>query len=91
MWKRANVIPIFKKNDSSVHDNYRPVSLLSCVSKLFEQSVFKYVFNLLRDTKVISLRQSRFMPGDSTVYQLTYLYHIFAEVLDNQKDMSGFL
>ena len=31
------------------------------------------------------------MPGDSTVYQLTYLYHIFAEVLDNQKDISTFL
>ena len=71
----------------AVRDNYRPVSLLSCVSKLFERAVFKYVFNFLRDNNVISLKQSGFMPGDSTVYQLTYLYHIFQEALDCQKDI----
>ena len=27
------------------------------------------------------------MPGDSTVYQLTHLYHIFTEALDRQKDI----
>ena len=27
------------------------------------------------------------MPGDSTVYQLTHLYHIFSEALDKQKDI----
>jgi len=54
LWKRANVVPIFKKNDRAVRDNYRPVSLLSCVGKLFERSVFKYVFNFLRDTQAIS-------------------------------------
>ena len=84
-WKRANVIPIHKKNDNAIVDNYRPVSLLSCVGKLFERVVFKYVFNFLRDTGAISLRQSGFMPGDSTVYQLAHLYHIFSEAIDKQK------
>ncbi len=86
-WKRANVVPIYKKNEKSIPDNYRPVSLLSCVSKLFERCVFKYVFNFLRDTHAISIKQSGFKPGDSTVYQLTYLYHIFAEALDRQKEL----
>lgn len=87
MWKRANVMPIFKKDDNAVRNNYRPVSLLSCVSKLFERAVFKYTFNFLRDTGAISLKQSGFMPGDSTTYQLTHLYHIFSEAVDKQKDM----
>ena len=87
LWKKANVTPLFKKNDNSLIDNYRPVSLLSCVGKLFERTVFKYVFNFLRDTGAISLKQSGFMPGDSTVYQLTHLYHIFSEALDKQKDI----
>ena len=84
-WKKANVTPIHKKNDNAVVDNYRPVSLLSCVGKLFEKAVFKYVFNFLRDTGAISLKQSGFMPGDSTVYQLTHLYHLFSEAINNQK------
>ena len=70
-----------------MRDNYRPVSLLSCVSKLFERAVFKHVFNFLRDTNAISLKQSGFIPGDSTVYQLVHLYHIFSEALDKKKDI----
>ena len=38
--KIAKVIPLFKKNDASVIDNYRPISLLPSISKLFEKVVF---------------------------------------------------
>ena len=86
-WKKANVIPIFKKGDASSIDNYRPVSILSCVGKLFERAVFKYVYNFLRDGNAISIKQSGFKPGDSTVYQLAHLYHIFCEAIDKQKDI----
>ena len=34
-WKLANILPIFKKNDPSLTENYRPVSLLSRVGMLF--------------------------------------------------------
>ena len=84
-WKKANVTPIHKKNDNALVDNYRPISLLSCVGKLFEKSVFKYVFNFLRDTGAISLKQSGFIPGDSTVYQLAHLYHLFSKALSDHK------
>ena len=86
-WKLANVTPIFKKNDKSLIDNYSPVSLLSCVGKLFERAVFKHVFNFLRDNNIISLKQSGFIPGDSTSYQLVHLHHLFTEALENQKDI----
>ena len=86
-WKKANVVPIFKKGDAAFTDNYRPVSILSCVGKLFERAVFKYVYNFLRDNDCISFKQSGFKPGDSTVYQLAYLYHIFTEAIDKQKDI----
>ena len=32
-WKYANLSPLFKNNDRSVPENYRPISLLSCISK----------------------------------------------------------
>ena len=38
-WKPANVVPIFKKNNAAIRDNYHPVSLLSCIAKLFEKAV----------------------------------------------------
>jgi hypothetical protein len=87
LWKKANVLPLFKKDDAGLVENYRPVSLLSCVSKLFERIMFKNIFNFIQENNIISPRQSGFTPGDSTVYQLTHLYHLFSEALNNKKDV----
>ena len=38
--KTVKVIPIYKKADSGMFSNYRPVSLLSCFSKILERLVF---------------------------------------------------
>ena len=46
-WKSAHVLPPFKKDDLSVTSNYRPVSLLSCVSKMFEKIIFKHLHSFL--------------------------------------------
>ena len=35
--KLADVVPIFKKNDILNKMNYRPISVLSCISKIFEK------------------------------------------------------
>ena len=37
-WKKAKVIPLHKKNDKISPENYRPVSLLSSVSKVCEKA-----------------------------------------------------
>ena len=86
-WKQANVIPIFKKGDKDDINNYRPVSILSCVNKIMEKIVFKHVYNYIKDNNLISPHQSGFKPGDSTVNQLSYLYHVFSEALDKKKDV----
>ena len=86
-WKNANVNPLHKKNDKSVINNYRPISLLSCLGKIFERLVFKHVFNFFRENLLISIHQSGFTPGDSTVNQLVQIYHLLCEALDKKKDV----
>ena len=44
-WKRALVIPLYKKGIKSDINNYRPVSLLPCVSKVFEKLIFQHIFS----------------------------------------------
>ena len=86
-WKLANVIPIYKKGEKDQLNNYRPISLLPTVSKILEKIVFKHVYNFMHTHDILSKHQSGFRPGDSTVNQLAYMYHIFCEALDKKKDI----
>ena len=86
-WKKANVIPVYKKGDKSNINNYRPVSLLSTVAKVFERIVFKYVYNHFRDNFVLSVHQSGFLPGCSTETQLLEVYHKFCTAVDQGKEV----
>ena len=74
-WKMANVVPIFKKGNSQLKVNYRPVSLLPCLSKICEKVVFVRLYNFLLEIGYLYKLQSGFRPGDSTDNQLLYFVH----------------
>ena len=86
-WKLSNVCPIPKSGDRSALSNYRPVSLLCTIEKSFERAVFKHFYNHLHDNNVLTSLQSGFIPGDSTVSQLAYLYNAFCQALDTGKEV----
>ena len=87
IWKEANVTPLFKKEDPSAVSNYRPISLLSAVGKVLEKVVHKPLFNYVRDHDILTAMQSGFIPGDSTVNQLTDIYNTFCKSLDEGKEV----
>ena len=86
-YKLANVTPIFKKGDPSKPSNYRPVSLLSCMGKLMERCVHKYLYNYITSNKLLTSFQSGFIKGDSTVNQLVYVYNDICHALDEGKEV----
>ena len=63
------------------------MSLLCTSEKVFEQAIFKHVFNHFRDNSILTSLQSGFIPADSTVNQLTYLYNAFSQALDFGKEV----
>ena len=87
LWKKAHMLPLFKKGCKADVNNYRPVSILSSPSKILEKIVFKHVYNYFRDNELLTKHQSGFQTGDSTVHQLSYLYHKFSEALDQKKEI----
>ena len=86
-FKQANVIPIHKKEVKTIVSNYRPISLLSTLSKILEKIVFKYVYNFFKDNFVLSIYQSGFQSGMSTVTQLIEVYHHFCQAVENGKEI----
>ena len=75
IWQIAHVTPLHKKGPEKLCNNYRPISLLCCVGKVLERCVHSHVLNYLKVNNIITPSQSGFMPGDSTVNQLTSVYH----------------
>jgi hypothetical protein len=49
--KIALVTPIFKANESNLFENYRPISVLSCFSKLLEKLMYKRLYNYVETKK----------------------------------------
>ena len=69
-WKKANLVPIHKKNQKNMLKNYRPISLLPIFGKVFEKLLFKSLYSFLIQNDLISPKQSGFIKGDSTINQL---------------------
>ena len=75
--KCAKIIPLFKTGDSTVPDNYRPISLLSSFSKLLEKTVYNRLSNHIEKYKFLSEFQFGFRKDHSTVHpMLHFLNHI---------------
>ena len=65
-WKMARVSPIFKAGSKEDCDNYRPVSILPIVAKIFEKLICGQLNKHLVNQNVLTKHQSGFREGHST-------------------------
>ena len=82
IWKRSNIIPVHKKNDKQLVNNYRPISLLPIFGKIFEKIIFNKIYNFLLEEKLLNPNQSGFRPSDSCINQLLAITHEIFEAFD---------
>ena len=59
-WKLARVSPIFKKGDKTDRNNYRPISVISAVAKIFEKAIYDQLYEYLNENSLLSSCQSGF-------------------------------
>lgn len=71
--KKANIIPLFKSGNESMVGNYRPVSLLTTVSKVFERIYYNRLSKFLKKHKLLYEMQFGFQPNNSTYMALLIL------------------
>ena len=69
-WKLARVTPIFKKGKKDDMNNYRPISVISVVAKIFEKFTFEQLYEYLNNNNLISESQSGFRSLHSTLTAL---------------------
>ena len=88
-WKKANVVPIHKKDDKQALKSYRPVSLLPVCAKIFERIIYNRTFEYLIQSSLITENQSGFKPGDSCINQLLSITHEIYKSFDNSFEVKG--
>ena len=81
IWKCAAIVPVHKKNSKIEVTNYRPVSLLSCVSKVFERCIYTTLYKFLRPK--FSNSQHGFRKGRSCVTQLLHYLDLVFKGIDS--------
>ena len=65
--KVARISPIFKEGDRTDKSNYRPISVLPVISKLFEKLVFNQLYQYMKENGLFTSCQSGFLRLHSTL------------------------
>ena len=82
IWKEARIVPVHKKKSKSDPTNYRPISLLSAVSKILEKIIVDDITHHLEDHGLLSNKQFGFRSLRSTADLLLLLSKEWQDALD---------
>ena len=83
--KISKVVPVYKKCDNTNLSNYRPISLLPSMSKIFEKVILEQLFTYLDDNNLIHRHQYGFRKHNSTEYAALHIVDYLYYKLDLKK------
>ena len=81
-WKHSYIVPIPKSNDHTSPTNYRPISLLSILSKLLERHIYGIITEHLESHRPLAASQWGFQAGKSTTTALLSTTHNILNLLE---------
>jgi hypothetical protein len=83
MLKQCRVIPIFKSGNHMECDNYRPISLLSSISKVLEKIVAEKLLFHLTENDLLYTHQYGFIPKKSAEHNLMHVINFVSSALND--------
>lgn len=90
--KYAKITPILKKGNETLLENYRPISILTTISKVFEKIIHKQLLNFFLQNKLLHRSQYGFRPQHSTESAaLELIDHILTKMDKNEVPINIYL
>ena len=83
--KQARIIPIFKKGNKTDPNNYRPITLLPFISKIFEKCIHSRIIDYLIEFNILAPEQYGFRPKLSTFEALNQFIEYQYDSLNKKK------
>ena len=87
--KLACVVPIFKTGDPIQYSNYRPVSVLPVLSKIYERIMYQRLLSFISDNDLLYKLQFGFRPKHSPNLALIYLVDKISHALEEGSVVLG--
>ena len=87
--KIAKVSPIFKNNKKTTASNYRPISVLSCFSKILERIMYSRLYSYLTENNILFNKQFGFRASHSTEYALLELVDQVTNTFNDKNHLLG--
>ena len=84
--KVAVIKPLHKKEDINIIGNYRPISLLPILSKIFEKSATNQLIKYLEENNLLASNQHAYRKGHSTTTCLAEVLNRVHKLVDQKKN-----
>ena len=88
-WKFAHVQPVPKKGKKTDPSNYRPIALISVLSKVMEKCVNIQLLKFLESSELLSDHQYGFRQSRSTGDILAYVTHLWTTAITNHGEVQA--
>ena len=88
-FKIAEVVPIYKKDNPEIFGNYRPVSVLPCLSKILERLVYNRTYEFLSKNNILYKKQYGFRTNHSTYMAVIDFIKDVSEAIDEGMNTIG--
>lgn len=86
--KIAQITPIHKAKEKYLPTNYRPISLISNIAKIFEKLIHKRILNFFDNCNLLSNKQYGFRKNKSTKDALFHITNLIYNELDNSNPIA---
>ena len=92
LYKIAKIVPLYKKGPANECGNYRPVSLLSALSKILEKAICRQLRNHLGVNKILCPTQFGFRTRNQTSHVVHKLLNDITEnTINNETTIATYL
>ena len=87
--KIGKITPVYKKGDKQLFENYRPISTLPIIGKIFEKIIYSRLYNFLTSKNILYDNQFGFRKGHSTTHALNFSAESILEAIESKQHVIG--
>ena len=87
IWTEGIIIPLFNKGNANDANNYRGITLISCLEKIFTSVINNRLLKWSDENNIVTDAQFGFKPGYGTTDAIVSLHSIISIVLSSKKKL----